>query len=366
MRMCKFVEFFTFVMSLFLVFDSVRCMQDGDVEMGGGQVESVTGADAAGSSAAPAAAAEPARLTGENKTDSPGFVVNLGKQKFNTYRLAEYYHAETKTLDLSHIPMGDIGLKGIFEHIRHFIAENDTEILLLESMGLVEVPYYLITFALVDKHLRVVSFQHNKFKIPGLPVLDEGPTPRSSYPSPRSRDRGESKRASTPVPYISQSGQDGGSSRVVGASAVANVITALWENFSPEIERELAEQSLGAEVVPLFKKIIFIDKRIPPITVFDQTQAVVATPVSKCQRFKAVVERTLFIIAGSIIGFLPQIIALCSSGGDTCDKDMLEKLIVACNSTRAASGDLVEADSDMLQKSSPDCNASASPGALGV
>jgi hypothetical protein len=117
-----------------------------------------------------------------------------------------------------------------------------------------------------------------------------------------------------------------------GAGAVANMISTLWDSFSPEIARELEEQKLG-ENLPLFKKIIFIDKRIPPITVFDQTQAAVSQPISKFQKFKYVVERALYTIAGGVVAMLPQIIELCKGTSEGCDRVMLEKLILACNSS---------------------------------
>ncbi|MFA6535727.1 MAG: hypothetical protein WCS92_05730, partial [Candidatus Babeliales bacterium] len=63
-------------------------------------------------------------------------------------------------------------------------------------------------------------------------------------------------------------------------------------------------------------------------------------------------------IAGSIIGFLPQIITLCTSGGsdsDKCDMDMLEKMMAVCNvtATRAINNDSHKSDNEILQKLVP-------------
>ncbi|MFA6535184.1 MAG: hypothetical protein WCS92_02945, partial [Candidatus Babeliales bacterium] len=286
MRVFNFVLICTAVVFIFFDFNLVYCMSE---EAAGGTVDVEMGLPTDHGSHD----ISPVRVTSGKKSESVGVVVDLGKEKFNTFRLQQYYHSETKTLDLSHKPMGDQGLRAIFDHIRHFISENDTEILLLESMNLIEVPYYLVTFALVDKHLRVVSFQNNRFNIPGLPVLEEAAAAATASSARHSVNMGkrESKRASIPV---FQSGQDGSGPRLAGnVGAVAQMVTTLWESFSPEIARELEAQNLGSEIVPLFKKIIFIDKRIPPITVFDQTQTLATQAPSKCQKFKYAVERAL-------------------------------------------------------------------------
>jgi len=363
MRVFNFVLICAAISFIFFDFNSLNCMKKEkgketedavavDVEMGVPTEHAIQDHDIT-----------PVRVTTIDKTPSGATVVDLGRERINTFRLQQYYHPETKTLDLSHKPMGDQGLRAIFDHIRHFISENDTEILLLESMNLTEVPYYLVTFALVDKHLRVVSFQNNRFNIPGLPVLDEAAAASSAAASVRhsvNMGKRESQRASIPV---FQSGQDGTGPRLPGnVGAVAHMISTLWDSFSPEIARELEAQNLSSEVIPLFKKIIFIDKRIPPITVFDQTQTVVPQ-VSKCQKFKYVVERALYTIAGGVVAVLPQIITLFTSGSssDKCDQDMLEKMMAACNvtGTRAINSDLGKVDSNILRESLPDCNVTA-------
>ncbi len=351
MRFFNFILIYTAAFFIFFDFNSLSCMKKEkeaedavavDVEMGVPTEHATQDHDIT-----------PVRVTVDKKAESVGVMVDLGREKFNTFRLQQYYHPETKTLDLSHKPMGDQGLRAIFDHIRHFISENDTEILLLESMNLVEVPYYLITFALVDKHLRVVSFQNNRFNIPGLPVLEDGAAAAASttgtFRHSVNMGKRESKRASIPV---FQSGQDASGPRLAGnAGTVVQMVTTLWESFSPEIARELEAQNLSSEVIPLFKKIIFIDKRIPPITVFDQTQTVVSQP-SKCQKFKYVVERALYTIAGGVVAILPQIITLFtnSSSSDKCDQDMLEKMIMACNSSTTFRGDFNTSGSDVQDK----------------
>lgn len=354
MRYFNFIFIYTAAFFIFFDFNYLSCMKKEkeaedalaiDVEMGVPTEHATQDQDIT-----------PVRVTVDKKAESVGVVVDLGREKFNTFRLQQYYHPETKTLDLSHKPMGDKGLRAIFDHIRHFISENDTEILLLESMNLVEVPYYLITFALVDKHLRVVSFQNNRFNIPGLPVLDEGAAASSSAGTVRhsvNMGKRESKRVSIPV---FQSGQDALGPRFAGnaAGAVAQMISTLWESFSPEIARELEVQNLSSEVIPLFKKIIFIDKRIPPITVFDQTQTMAPQAPSKCQKFKYVVERALYTIAGGVVAILPQIITLFTNSldNDKCDMDMLEKMMAACNvtATRAINNESHKSDNEALQK----------------
>lgn len=360
MRFFNFILIYTAAFFIFFDFNSLSCMKKEkeaedavavDVEMGVPTEDASQDHDIT-----------PVRVTVDKKAESVGVVVDMGKEKFNTFRLQQYYNPESKTLNLSNKKMGDQGLRAIFDHIRHFISENDTEVLLLESMNLVEVPYYLITFALVDKHLRVVSFQNNRFNIPGLPVLDEAAAAASTAGTFRHSvtvGKRESKRASIPV---FQSGQDASGSRPAGnASVVAQMITTLWDSFSPAIAQELEAQNFSSEVVPLFKKIIFIDKRIPPITVFDQTQTVVSQP-SKCQKFKYVVERALYTIAGGVVAILPQIVTLFtnSSNSDTCDTDMLEKMIAACNvtGTRSINSDSHKPDNEMLQKLVPVHNSS--------
>lgn len=296
---------------------------------------------------------QPTKVSTSGKTTSGRVVVDLGKRVFSTYDLARYYNTATKTLDLSHQQMGDEGLAAIFDPIRHFISENDTEILLLEDMNLTKVPYYLVTYALVDKHLQVVSFQNNHFKIPGLPVMDESAAPSATGSGRNSVNlsaKRDSKRASMPIAQMFQASQGAASSKGGGtASAVAQMVTTLWESFSPEIARELEEQQLGENIVPLFKKIIFIDKRIPPITVFDQTQTVVSQAApAKWQRFKYIVERALYTVAGIAVSFLPQIIILFTnkSGTVECSDASAQTIIQACCNASETRGIIIDGISD--------------------
>lgn len=285
--------------------------------------------------------------------------------------MERYYNAETKTLDLSHKSMKNEGLRLIFDSMRHFISDNDTEILLLEDMDLTEIPYYLVTYALVDKHLKVVSFQNNRFKIPGLPVVDEGAASSTCAASARYSlgnasgvGKGDSKRVSIPIPQVTQPGQSG--PRVGGgAGVVAEMVRTLWESFSPEIARELEEQKLGSESLPLFKKIIFIDRRMPPLTVFDQTQAITVAAPSKCQKFKYVVERALYTIAGMAVSFLPQMIILFTnkSGTVECNSASTQAILQACcnSSTTKSISDISDdiSDKDISEKVAPSKSTAA-------
>jgi len=337
MRAFNFVLLCASVIFILLDFNIVYCMKEGEAKGSGKPDHVMVDVEMETPGAGTSQSADHTKVTTSNKTPSGRVIVDFGRKEFSTYDLSKYYNTATKTLDLSHQQMGDEALAAIFDPIRHFVSENDTEILLLEDMNLTKVPYYLVTYALVDKHLQVVSFQNNHFKIPGLPVMDECAVP--SAPSRNSANlsgKRDSKRTSMPISQMFQAAQGGAAPKGGGtASAVAQMVTTLWESFSPEIARELEEQQLGENIVPLFKKIIFIDKRIPPITVFDQTQTIAPQTPSKCQKFKYVVERALYTIAGLVVSFLPQMIILFTGKDDLskCDPAALEKMVIACNST---------------------------------
>lgn len=164
--------------------------------------------------------------------------------------LMVYYNPASKTLDLSRLQMGDQWLEDMLDDIKHFVDKYDVKCLLLESMGLTKIPVGFIEYALMDKHLRVVSLQNNKLDIPV------------------------------------SSGSQGGLAGVAAAAPEAVTapstmyfpghlfeirnISMLWDTFPQEVARDLVAQDPSYKNLSQFKKIIIIDKRTKVFFVFDK------------------------------------------------------------------------------------------------
>ena len=83
--------------------------------------------------------------------------------------LSQHYNAELHSLNLSDLPMGDMGLASQFNEIEAFIEQNKIQTLLLENIGLTQIPYAIVTYSLLNQTLQYVSLQHNHFPVPTLP-----------------------------------------------------------------------------------------------------------------------------------------------------------------------------------------------------
>jgi hypothetical protein len=305
-----------------------------------GKVEAPT------SSNAQPASSVPERLTSEKKTDSPGVIIHLGDEKFNTPRIAAFYDAESKTLDLSHKTIGDEGLKKIFTSLKHCIEQCEVENLCLEGMNLTEIPHYLITYVILNKHLKLVSLQNNNFNLPGW--IPDGSNPRHNSLSIPASSSSHERRMSTAdvISHITNSIPHSGTSR-----AVAEIFEGFFAHISSELEKQAEEQGLDKESLPSFKKIILIDKRIPPIIIFDPNQPVVPEYSSKCEKFKRWTEWVISAVVGAFVGVLPYIVELVKPADPAqCDMDMLHRLQQMCNITKSVPQDLSKCDTDLLHE----------------
>jgi hypothetical protein len=341
---------------IFVLFKPLVCMENHDIEMGkdGNKPESLDDLviavqdinidveDPTSSNVQPASSV-PERLTAKNKTDSPGVIIHLGDEKFNTPRIAAFYDPASKTLDLSHKPLGDEGLKKIFTSLKHCIEECEVENLFLENMGLTEIPHYLITYVMLNKHLKIVSLQHNNFNLPGF-LSDDSNQRHNSLSVPPSHERKSSTAEF--ISHMASIRPQGGTSGVV-----AEIFKGFWEHISSELEKQVEEQDLGKESLPSFKKIILIDRRIPPVIIFDQNQELAPKSSSKCDKIKRWTEWVISAVVGAFVCALPQIIELVKPEDPAkCDMDMLHKLQQACNATRSKPQNLSKSDTDMLHE----------------
>lgn len=217
-------------------------------------------------------------------------------------KLQDYYHLDTKTLDLSNLPLKDAILSEMFDEIKNLITLTGAEILILENNQLTTIPYELITFALINKTLKYVSFKNNKFKIQnGGTEPEEISKLLKAYKNTSNRPR---------------------------SSTMSGIVSKIWDGISPEIEKAIQESNKGQDKTKFFKKIIIIDKRIPPITVINQDDL----PKTTSQTCKEVFVKILYIGGGIVITLIPTLITYFTGSG-TCDINELNTMMADCNLT---------------------------------
>jgi hypothetical protein len=221
-------------------------------------------------------------------------------------KIEDYYKQDTKTLDMSNLPLMDSVLKDMTEDIEKFITLVGAEQLLLENNKLETIPYELITFALTNKTLKYVSFKNNKFKIQN----------GSSEPEYLSKIVKKIK--------TSTSTKDGETR--TRSNTIGGIISTLWDGISPEIEKAIEKSNKSQDKTLLFKKIIIIDKRIPPITIINQDE-LPKTTTDKC---KEAFYKILYIGGGITITLIPTLITYFTGTG-TCDITELNTMMADCN-----------------------------------
>lgn len=222
-----------------------------------------------------------------------------------TIKFQEYYHLETKTLDLSNFPLKDIRLAQITQEIKDLIKLTGAERLILENNKLTVIPYDLITFALTNKTLKYVSFKNNKFKIQN----------GSEYPEPI--DKLLEKAMGKPKK------DDKTRAR---SNTLGGIVATLWEGISPEIEKAIENSNKTSDKTQLIKKIIIIDKRIPPITIINQDKL----PKNMKEKCKSVLTKMLYVGGGIIITIIPTLMTYFLEN-QTCDINQLNSMMLACN-----------------------------------
>lgn len=217
-------------------------------------------------------------------------------------KFADLYNRDTKVLNLSDIPLGNSGLLSIFESLKAFIEIEKVETLLLEHLELSEIPYYVITFTLISKTLRYVSMQHNNFRVK---MLSPDSARRVSF---MLDPQGAPSRAPSPIdPNYSRPYSMSNPTRMQNpiAAMSLSVVQGLWETIAPEIEKTLAEQNGAQNVMQYYKKIIIIDKNLPPITIINQDKLPV---IDRYSKLKFICEKMVFISIGAFVVMLPTLL----------------------------------------------------------
>lgn len=270
------------------------------------------------------------KLDGEKKTDS-GIELALVSPKIRrTFDLKQYYDEETKTLDLSRFPLadGDQALKLLYfgkeevvagesasGPLLHFLESVPVENLILERMNLNEIPIYIILYALASNTLKYLSLQYNRFKLPGISAshpraaseaftLDQLASEGSSAPekaAPRG-DRNSLAVVQLPAGRVRTSGL---------AVAAAEFTSSFLQDLLPMAEQAIQAQNVQGDArVQVFKKIIKIHEKLPPITIVDRCVLSKVQPQSsKREKAVAICIKVAISVGSMIIGFLPYLIS---------------------------------------------------------
>jgi hypothetical protein len=234
----------------------------------------------------------------EEKADSP-------------FKLSEYYHTDTKTLDLSNVPLRDSQIKELVPEIIKLCDLVQAEQLIIEHTKLKSIPYEIITYALLSKSLRYVSLKNNKFSLPGIEKDAEK----------------EIIQAMSQLDIKSDSSSS--STTRSRAGSVSDLVSTLWNNLSPELEKILKEENTKSRK-QFFKKVIVVDTRIPPITIIDQTK-LPKTTNEKCKEFGM---KVLYIAIGIAVSLVPTLSTWLSTNDmASCNQDDLNQMAAACNIT---------------------------------
>ena len=217
-------------------------------------------------------------------------------------KLEDYYHQDTKILDMSNLPLKDNMLAEMIGDIKDLINLTGAEQLILENNQLNTIPYDLITFALTNKTLKYVSFKDNKFKIQN----------GGDQPEEISKLFKKYKGTSTLTRPRS--------------STISGIVSTIWDGISPEIEKAIEKSNKSQDKTKLFKKIIVIDKRISPITVINQDELPKDTK-TKC---KEVFYKILYVGSGIVVTLVPTLVTYFTAT-TTCDMNELNSMMQACN-----------------------------------
>lgn len=221
-------------------------------------------------------------------------------------KIEDYYHQDTKTLDMSNLPLKDSLMAELIEEIKALIELTGAENLLLENNKLNTIPYELITFALTNKTLKYVSFKNNKFKIQnGSPQPEAiGKLIKKAYSKDTSGLGDSRKRSNT----------------------ISGVISSIWDGISPEIEKAITKYNNSQDRTKFFKKIIIIDKRIPPITIINQDEL----PKNTKTRCKEIFYKILYVGSGIVVTLVPTLVTYFTAS-TSCDMNELNSMMQACN-----------------------------------
>lgn len=249
--------------------------------------------------------------------------VRLKNVVIDTFTLRNYYQHETKTLDLSNLPVGDEGLKLIFEHVKHFTARAEVKNLILENLELEAIPYYIITFVLTDKNARYLSLKNNRFNINST---DNPDNEIRLTVSELHRYTGMRKYSDPAVlkQELEMSHPEGSPAAI---EYISKVISSLWEQIFPGINEAIEQVNTQSDRTCFFSKIIEIDDKIPPVTIIDSTKL----PRTRLQIAKSIGKKSLLILLGAVVSLSPQIIAFILDS-HTQDYDC-EELMELCNIT---------------------------------
>ena len=220
--------------------------------------------------------------------------------------LAKYYDHDTKTLNLRNLMMGDEGLKKMFDPIKKYINLVRAENLILEKNNLQHIPYHVITFALINRSLRYVSMKENNFNIE-LMINQEG-VESVSLPL----DLLDSAKLKYLPKDITKAIKRNRSESVTQHNTLSSIASSIWEGISPEIEKALLEHNSTQDKKILYKKIIIIDKNIPPITIIDNQRL----PKSSISKLKSVSVKLGLILIGVTITLLPNIVTWLTPSDD--------------------------------------------------
>jgi len=236
--------------------------------------------------------------------DLSAMEVDEEKAETGVISLDQYYDHDTKTLNMRNLMLGDTGLKKRLKDIKQFIDLVRAESLILEKNNLQQIPYNVITFALINRSLKYVSLKENKFNLPvflGDEDADELSMPLDLLDGAKVKKLPEQFRDA----ILKNSGE-------TKSSMMSTIAASLWEGLSPEIEKALTEHNSSQIKKILYKKIIIIDKNLPPITVIDNKRL----PKSKMSTLKNISVKFLMILIGVTITLLPQIVEWVSPSDD--------------------------------------------------
>jgi len=213
--------------------------------------------------------------------------------------LERYYDQPTSTLNLQNLGLTDDLLHSQYKSIKRFINLTKTENLILERNNLTSIPYYLITFALINKNIRYLSLKHNMFNIP-LMIVQEDMQPELAIPLEAIRSIEFTILSSEVKEALSRNR----SNSIAEDDHIGMISNALWKSISPEIEQAIKKYNIKKRDRFLYKKIIVIDSKIPPITIIDYQDL----PKSKKEIIKDLCFKLSCFLVGVSITILPQIV----------------------------------------------------------
>ena len=226
-----------------------------------------------------------------------------------------HYNMALKCLNLSDITMGDEGFSMVWDQIKLFVLTNKVESLVLENIGLSHIPYFVVSFALTNETLQYVSLMHNNFGIKSnSPNYDQ----QISYLVEDASMHSDDSRA--PTPEVSSDAIPPSAPRKLtrsstGADIAVSVVEGLWGSIATDVQKVITEHNTASNAMKFYKKIILLDKHIPPITVINQTTLPVAMTTKK--KVFYILERITFVGLGAFITLIPTLLPYLLSKYDT-------------------------------------------------